>query len=168
MNEPTPAWHLEDGTWVRFYRDEGDIHAKTRAEIDATRSRRQYASFSFDDGKSWTPATRTNFPDSCARSNAGKLPDGQVYVINNILPMAPRPGGRAMLAISLSRDGLKFDRSAVIRFVSPPQRHKGIFKSMGYQYPHSVVVGDYLWVIYSVNKEDMEVARIRLEELYAL
>ncbi|MDE0263200.1 MAG: exo-alpha-sialidase [Bryobacterales bacterium] len=168
MNEPTPAWRLDDGTWVRLYRDEGDIRATNRAEVDATRSRRNYATFSFDNGKSWTPAIRTNFPDSCARSNAGKLPDGQVYVINNILPMAPRPGGRSMLAISLSRDGLKFDRSAVIRFVSPPQRYQGKFKSRGYQYPHSVVVGEHLWVIYSVNKEDMEVARIPLAELYAL
>ena len=73
-----------------------------------------------------------------------------------------------MLTISLSRDGLKFDRSAVIRFVSPPQRYLGKFKSKGYQYPHSVVVGEHLWVIYSVNKEDMEVARIPLAELYAL
>ena len=168
MNEPTPAWRLDDGAWVRFYCDEGDIHATNRAEVDATRSRRQYASFSFDDGKTWTPATRTNFPDSCACSNAGKLPDGQVYVINNIIPMAPRPGGLSMLAISLSRDCVRFDRSAVIRFVSPPQRHKGIFKSMGYQYPHSVVVGEHLRVIYSVNKEDIEVARIPLGETYAL
>ena len=168
MNEPTPAWRLDDGTWVRLYRDEGDIRAASRAEVDATRSRRNYATFSFDNGKTWTAATRTNFPDSCARSNAGKLPDGQVYVINNILPMAPRPGGRSMLAISLSRDGLKFDRSAVIRFVSRPQRYQGKFKSMGYQYPHSVVVGEHLWVIYSVNKEDIEVARIPLAELYEL
>ena len=168
MNEPTPAWRLDDGTWVRLYRDEGDIRAASRAEVDATRSRRNYATFSFDNGTTWTPATRTNFPDSCARSNAGKLPDGQVYVINNILPMAPRPGGRSMLAISLSRDGLKFDRSAVIRFVSRPQRYQGKFKSMGYQYPHSVVVGEHLWVIYSVNKEDIEVARIPLAELYEL
>ena len=73
-----------------------------------------------------------------------------------------------MLAISLSRDCVRFDRSAVIRFVSPPQRHKGIFKSMGYQYPHSVVVSEHLRVIYSVNKEDIEVARIPLGEIYAL
>ena len=73
-----------------------------------------------------------------------------------------------MLAISLSRDGLNFDRMAIIRFVAPPQRHKGKAKSIGYQYPHSVVVREHLWVIYSVNKEDMEVARIPLAELYSL
>lgn len=74
-----------------------------------------------------------------------------------------------MLAISLSRDGLNFDRMAVIQFVAPPQRYQGKAKrSNGFQYPHSIVVGEYLWVIYSVNKEDMEVARIPLSELYKL
>ena len=73
-----------------------------------------------------------------------------------------------MLAISLSRDGLNFDRMAVIKFIAPPRRHEGKFKGAGYQYPHSVVVGNFLWVIYSVNKEDMEVARIPLADLYSL
>ena len=111
--------------------------------------------------------TRT-YIQSCARSNAGRLPDGQYYVINNPLPMSPKKGGRSLLAISLSRDGLNFDRMAIIRFVSPPQRYEGKAKSIGYQYPHSVVAGEHLWVIYSVNKEDIEVARIPLSELSLL
>ncbi|MBC9866378.1 MAG: hypothetical protein F7O42_00590 [Opitutae bacterium] len=168
MNEPSPPWQLADGTWVRFYRDGGSIHTQSRAEVDASRPRRNYVSFSFDGGNKWTIPTRTNFPDSVARTNAGKLPDGQVYVINNILPMTPRQGGRSMLAISLSRDGLNFDRMAVIKFIPPPRRYEGKFKGAGYQYPHSVVVRDNLWVIYSVNKEDMEVVRIPLSELYSL
>ena len=53
-----------------------------------------------------------------------------------------------MLAISLSRDGLSFDRMAVIKFIAPQQRYDGNAKrANGYQYPHSVVVGEYLWVI---------------------
>jgi hypothetical protein len=112
--------------------------------------------------------TRTSFPDACARSNAGRLPDGQVYVINNVLPLSAKKGGRSLLAISLSRDGLNFDRMAVICFIAPPQRYAGRAKSGGYAYPHSVVAGDYLWMIYSVNKEDIEIARIPLSELEAL
>ncbi|MDP6040656.1 MAG: exo-alpha-sialidase [Candidatus Latescibacteria bacterium] len=169
MTEPTPPWRLDNGTWVRLYRDSGSIHAENRAEVEASKSRRNYAAFSFDDGQTWTAPTWTSFPDSCARSNAGKLPDGQVYVINNILTMSPSKGGRSMLAISLSRDGLHFDHMAVLRFAPPPQRYQGKAKrSNGFQYPHSVVVGEYLWVIYSVSKEDMEVARIPLSELYKL
>ena len=168
MTEPTQSWQLKSGVWVRLYRDVGSVHGTNRRQVEQSKSRRNYAAYSYDDGRTWTTPTRTNFPDSCARSNSGKLPDGQVYVINNVLPLSPKQGGRSMLAISLSRDGLKFDRSAVIRFVAPDKRYEGRAKSIGYQYPHSVVVGEYLWVIYSVNKEDVEVARIPLSELYDL
>ena len=74
-----------------------------------------------------------------------------------------------MLAISLSRDGVNFDRMAVIKFIAPAQRYEGKAKrGNGYQYPHSVVVEKYLWVIYSVNKEDVEVARIPIAELESI
>ena len=169
MTEPTQPWRLEDGTWVRLYRNQGTVHGTTRAETEASRPRRHYASFSFDNGENWTPPTRTNFPDTGARANSGQLPNGRYYVINNPLAMSARQGGRQMLAISLSEDGLNFDRMAVIKFAAPPQRYEGKSKGAGgYQYPHSVVVGNHLWVIYSVNKEDVEVTRIPLKELYSL
>ncbi|MFZ5831360.1 MAG: exo-alpha-sialidase [Planctomycetota bacterium] len=168
MAEPVPSYQLDDGTWVRLYRDSGARGARTLKEEEETKSRRNYASFSFDGGQTWTTPTRTSFPDACARSNAGKLPDGQVYVINNVLPLATKQGGRSLLAISLARDGLNFDRMAVIRFLPPPPRYEGRSKAVGYAYPHSVIVGEHLWVIYSVNKEDIEIARIPLSELEAL
>lgn len=80
--------------------------------------------------------------------------------------MSARQGGRQMLAISLSKDGLNFGRMAVIKFAAPPQRYEGKSKGAGgFQYPHSVVVGKHLWVIYSINKEDIELACIPLSEL---
>lgn len=169
LTEPVPSYRLDDGTCVRLYRDMGSKDAVTQKEKEDSKSRRNYASFSLDDGITWTVPTRTGIPDACARSNAGKLPDGQVYVINNIIPMNPGGlGGRSMLAISLSRNGLDFDRVAIIRFISPPLRYKGLEKTIGYQYPHSAVVDNDLWVLYSVNKEDIEVTRIPLNELYEL
>ncbi len=168
--EPTPAWKLKDGTWVKLFRDAGFEHLPnlTREQYEESKSRRNYATFSFDDGITWTTPTRTSFPDACARSNAGKLPDGQVYVINNVLPLSTKKGGRSLLAISLSRDGLNFDRVAVIRFIPPVKRFKGRAKSIGFQYPHSVIVVDNLWVMHSINKEDIEVTRIPLNELYKI
>jgi hypothetical protein len=168
LGEPVPAWQLDNGTWVKLYRAGGSRSARSAQETEDTKPRRKYASFSFDDGKTWTVPTRTNFTDAGARTNSGKLPDGQVYVINNLLPISPKKGGRVMLAISLSRDGLTFDRATMIRFVPSPRRYEGRSKSMGYMYPESVVVGEYLLVIYSINKEDVELARIPIEELYKL
>ncbi len=171
--EQVPSYRAADGRWVRLYRDAGLIGVPIpekgpKVELEKSKSRRNYASYSFDNCKTWTVPTRTSFPDACARSNAGRLPDGQVYVINNVLPLSTKFGGRSLLGISLSRDGLNFDRVAVIRFVPPPMRFKGRAKSVGFQYPHSVVVGDNLWVMYSVNKEDIEVTRIPLEALYKI
>jgi len=168
LTEPVPSWEINDGIWVKLFRDGGSKTAKTFREIEETKSRRNYASFSFDNGKTWTVPTRTNFPDACARSNAGRLPDGQFYVINNVLPLSPKKGGRALLAISLSYDGLTFDRVRAIRFLPPPQRYKGRAKSVGFQYPHSVVVENNLWIMYSVNKEDIQVTRIPLSDLEKL
>ena len=166
MTEPTQPWQLDNGTWARLYRNQGTIHGKTRAEIEESRPRRHYAAFSFDEGETWTKPTKTNFPDTGARANSGRLPNGLFYVINNPLPMSARQGGRQMLAISLSKDGLNFGRMAVIKFAAPPQRYEGKSKGAGgFQYPHSVVVGKHLWVIYSINKEDIELACIPLSEL---
>lgn len=169
MIEPVPSYMLSNGTLVRLYRDMGSKSAQNREEEEETKSRRLYAAFSFDKGKTWTVPTRTSFPDATSRTNAGKLPDGQVYAINNIIPLnSVGSGGRSMLAISLSGDGLNFDRVAVIRYAPPPRRYEGRAKAIGFQYPHSVVVGDNLWVMYSVNKEDIQLTRIPLEELYKL
>ena len=168
MTEPSPPWQLDDGTWVRLFRDAGSAIATSRADVEATKSRRNYVTFSADHGAHWSVPIRTDFPDACARSNSGRLPSGIFYVINNVLPMSPKHGGRSMLAISLSDDGLIFDRCAVIRFIAPRLRQKGKAKGNGYAYPHSVVMGKKLWLIYSVNKEDIEICQLSIEELKSL
>ena len=79
--------------------------------------------------------------------------------------------GSAIVVISQDLDELLAitDRMAVIKFIAPTQRYEGKAKrANGYQYPHSVVVGKYLWVISSVNKEDIEVARIPIAELESI
>jgi hypothetical protein len=141
--EPTQAWPLADGTWVRLYRDLGE-----------PRSGCNYVQFSEDDGESWTVPVQTNFPDACSRSAAGRLPDGTAYVINN-----PGPH-RDPLVLSLSADGLVFERHAVIAAHAPARRYEGRWKDLGFAYPRATVAGDALFVIYSVCKEDMQVARV--------
>ena len=51
---------------------------------------------------------------------------------------------------------------------SPPRCYEGKAKSIGYQYPHSIVVGASLWVIHAINKEDIELSRIHLTEFDVL
>lgn len=148
--EPTPAWQLKNGTWVKIYRDLG----KPVSHFN-------YASFSFDDGKKWTVGTKTDMIDGCARANAGTLPDGQIYIVSNIDPN----GARDPLAISLSKDGLSFDRVSLIRRGAPIMHYEGRWKTKGFQYPHSLVLGDELLVLYSVGKEDIQITRIPISEI---
>lgn len=102
--------------------------------------------------------------DGCARANEGVLPDDQVYIISNI----DQDGKRDPLAISLSKDGLNFNKVALIRSEVPKIKYDGRWKAKGFQYPHSLVLGDNLWVIYSVGKEDVQVTRMPTDEIIIL
>ncbi len=145
--EPTQAWHLPDGSMARLWRD------LTRG------SGVQYAQVRPAGATDWAPPVRTDFPDAYSRAAAGNLPDGTAYVISN-------PGnGRDPIVISLAADGLTFDRHAVLASGAPPRRFEGVAKGPGFQYPHATVVDETLFVIYSVNKEDVEVAVVPIEAL---
>ncbi|MBG86046.1 MAG: hypothetical protein CMO80_03990 [Verrucomicrobiales bacterium] len=121
-----------------------------------------YASMSRDNGATWSVPEQTNFPDSMARINTGRLPDGQTYLINN-----PGPGkmNRGKLTIALSIDGQLFDRAWVIRSEPTTQRFTGKGKRDGWQYPTAVVWRNSLCVAYSVNKEDIALTHIPLKSL---
>jgi len=120
-----------------------------------------YAATSHDQGHSWSTPVQTNFPDSTARFALGKFPDGTIYLINN---PGPKSFVRQLLAISTSRDGQEFDRSWIIRNEPTTMRFPGKNKLDGWQYPHAIVWKSYLYVIYSINKEDVGVTRIPLNQ----
>jgi len=149
MCEPTQGWKLIDGTYVRLYRDLG-----------MPQSAKNYAQFSLDGGITWTQPVQAEFPDACSRTAAGTLPDRTYYIINN-----PKKLCRDPLVISLSSDGLNFDRHAVIVSGAAPKRYEGRWKGHGFEYPRAAVHGDTFFVIYSICKEDVEIAAIPLGEL---
>ncbi len=64
-----------------------------------------------------------------------------------------------------SKDGLNFDRVALIKIWPPKMAYKGRWKSNGFKYPHSLVLGDDILVIYSVGKEDVQITRIPINEI---
>ena len=102
-------------------------------------------------------------PDARAKQSAGNLPDGTAFLVN--APNADRV--RIPLAVTLARDGRHFDRSFLLRGADslPPLRHEGRYKRAGYHYPKSVVWNGFLYVAYSVNKEDIAVTRVPLAAL---
>ena len=157
LSEPT-VYRKPDGNLVRLARDEYLSH-------------RIYASISYDEGKNWEIAQPTNIPDSPSRSVSGNLPNGLIYLIGN---QVSEPFDKAKtvvhyrrdpLVISTSRDGITFDWAASIRTGKPETRYPGLHKGPGFQYPSAVVVDDKLWVVYSINKEDMSISSIPLSKL---
>jgi hypothetical protein len=147
---PEPTWfRCRDGALVMLFR-----------------ANRQhpwlYASTSSDQGGTWSAPVATNLPSATARAAAGNLPDGRSFVI-----WTPSQNfDRIPLVIALSKDGTTFDRAWVLRRESTKIRFEGRVKiNVGYQYPAAVVWKDALWVTYSINKEDIAVSRIPLENL---
>ncbi len=89
-------------------------------------------SFSTDDGRSWTPAVVTNFPDASSKCFSVKASNGDYAMVSNA-----RPEARYPLCLSLSKDGLVYQRMAVIDI---PEK---INKSHWYArkgYPHSLSI----------------------------
>ena len=157
LRHPEPTWfQRRDGTVVMLFRSKSN-------------NPWLYASTSKDDGRSWTLPTQTNFADATARSFAGNLPDGSAFIVNNP-NQSPGSvygsiGRRIPLIISLSQDGITFDRAFVVRGEDTTMRFPGENKLPGWQYPGATVWGNHLYIVYSINKEDMGLTRIRISDL---
>ncbi|MGQ2991394.1 MAG: sialidase family protein [Brevundimonas sp.] len=147
--EPS-LFRRDDGCLVMVFRDE---------EL----SFRQIATESCDRGETWSAPVLTDMPDSRAKQSAGNLPDGTAYLVN-----APNADRRRMpLAVTLSDDGRRFDRSFLLRGQGDlqPLRFEGQYKRPGYHYPKSVVWNGHLYIGYATNKEDVQVTRVPLASL---
>ena len=143
-----------------FYQTgDGALHMLLRNVSRASRHR-LWLSESRDDGASWSAPVETEFSDTNAKFHFGRLPDGRFYYVGN-----PVGSGRTPLALSLSSDGVRFDRHFILGDESYAQRRPGTYKGGEYGYPHTLVHDGRLCVIVSRQKEAVQVLRVALEEL---
>ena len=140
-----------------------------------------YASRREAPGGAWSVPAPTNITDDVANLNGGNLPaslGGGAYLVSNALITIIRDP----LFLSRAPDGLRFTETAAIGscedaavFASAEQpwgcmyRVPGGAKEGGLQYPQAAVVTDArapgFYVIVSLNKEDIWIARTPLEAL---
>lgn len=141
-----PSWYaLDDGTLRVFLRDDGG-------------SRRLFLSESADGGARFSPPRPTDFPDAQAKFFALRLPGGPAALVCN---PSSSGQGRKLLALALSCDGRAFERAVKLRHdPAMTARSPGMHKAAGFQYPNACIANGALWVIYSVNKEDVEALRV--------
>ena len=132
-----PYWYtLPDGkTIVGLIRDNG-------------RSRYLLRTFSRDNGQTWSPIHRTNFPDATSKFFVHRTSRGYYVMVSNSNPRRRDP-----LTLAISQNGLVY--------------HKLIWLVGGrhVDYPHIIERGGSLLIAFSGAKQTMEVIKVSLDEL---
>lgn len=116
---------------------------------------------SSDNGTHWSSPRETAFMDDVAKFHCGRLPDGRFYQVGNSVPN----GKRNPLVLSLSKDGIRFDRHFILMDQEQIMKHPGLYKGGVYAYPHTLVHDGYLYTIVSIYKESVLVLRTALKDL---
>ena len=156
------SYRTKDGGLVLFARNWGTMG-------NPVHNNRMYVTF--DDGsRNWEPLYPTDIPDSPSRADAIVLDDGTVLLIGNQnVSRFDQPVylDRDPITISISDDGYTFDRVFALRTGSRSHyRFSGIGgRNHGFAYSNSIVHDGWLYTLYSVSKEDMEISRVRLSEI---
>lgn len=135
------------------------------------RSNRIYAFFA--DGKGgWSRGYPTDIPDSGSRAQAFRLPDGRVLLVGNQIAYKFDTGlrmSRDPLTLAVSPDGEFFTKVYALRWggSNPPKYRfsKITGRSLGYGYPSMIVQGGMIYVLYSINKEDMAITSVPLDSI---
>jgi hypothetical protein len=119
-----------------------------------------WESQSTDNGATWSAPRETSFSNTDAKFHFGRLPDGRFYCVNNPLGV-----GRIPLVLSLSRDGIHFDRHYLLGDQHYTRRFDGGSKGGDYSYPHSLVYDGRLYVIVARQKEAEDMLSVALSDL---
>ncbi|MCO5238434.1 MAG: exo-alpha-sialidase [Chitinophagaceae bacterium] len=129
-------WVLPDNNLMALFRDNN-------------KSGYLYRAFSIDNGRNWSKPVRTNFPDARSKFSGLRLRDGRYVLVSN-----PNPEKRDPLAISVSDDGLVFNKM----FYLVGGRH--------IDYPHIIEHNGYLLIAFAGNaKQSVEVLKVKLSDL---
>lgn len=123
-----------------------------------------WASLSKDEGKTWTaPVKVPTLIMAEAKISGQRTPDGRYALIYN-----PRADNRHRwpLAIVSGDDGIHFDNLLTVQGDIPLRRYNGLDKAFGAQYNRAIAEGNGkppgqgFWVTYSMNKDDIWMARV--------
>ena len=169
QDNPATFWDVaEQQRWPialcegSFYQsDDGVLHMLLRSTSSKFRHR-LWVTESLDDGSTWTAPLETAFSDTDTKFHFGRLPDGRFYYVGS-----PIGSGRTPLVLSLSIDGVRFDKHFILGDDCYTLRRAGAHKSGEYGYPHTLIHDQSFYVIVSRQKEAIQVLRLALSELDA-
>lgn len=136
--------------------DDGVIRVPLRS-TGAQFRHRLWLTESRDNGRTYSAPVETEFSDTNAKFQFGRLPDGRFFYVGN-----PVGGGRMPLVLSLSRNGAGFDRHLILGETPYAMAQPGRAKGGEYGYPNVLIHDGWLLVIVSRQKEAVEVLRLKL------
>ncbi len=123
----------------------------------------QWGALSPDRGETWTKITNnTTLLTTGAKTWGQQTDDGRFAIVHN---QSPTFSNRFPMTVMSSDDGHTFDDLLILQAEVPPKRYQGLHKTPGSQYFRGIVEGngnppgDHLWVVYSMNKEDIWISR---------
>ena len=126
----------------------------------------QYAALSPDRGKTWTKISQNpTLLTSGAKTWGQRTDDGRYAIVHN---HSATRRNRFPMSVLVSEDGHIFDRLFCLSGEVPPKRFQGCHKNPGLQYFRGIIPGngnppgDQMWIVHSMNKEDLWVARVRV------
>ncbi len=126
----------------------------------------QYAALSDDNGTTWTKISENpTLLTSGAKTWGQRTDDGRYAIVHN---QSATMRNRFPMAVLVSDDGHRFDHLYSLSGEVPPKRFQGAHKNPGLQYFRGIVpgngnpTGDQMWIVHSMNKEDLWIARIEV------
>jgi hypothetical protein len=135
-------WSIDNKTLSAVFRDNAG-------------SGRLFRAFSMDQGRSWSPPIKTNYPNATSKVFSMQLSNGLRVLVGNANPKV----GRRQLLLSVSKDGLVFTRMFLLDIPSE--------KPSTLQYPHVMEKDGKLYIAYSRNKALIEMFILALADLSA-
>jgi hypothetical protein len=124
---------------------------------------RLWVTESRDNGVHWSFPRGTSFTDNDSKFHFGQWPDGRWYYVG--IPDPVHHYARTPLVLALSRDGRSFDQCWLVADEPYTLKAEGLWKGGQYGYPHTMIDGEYLYVIISRQKESIEIIRCKLSQV---
>jgi hypothetical protein len=130
-------------------------------------SKMGWTTLSSDEGRTWSqPVVPRSLITGKAKVWAQRTRDGRYALVYN-----PSQRNRFPLAILTSDDGINFADCRIVQGELPIQRYAGLHRSIGPQYVRGIshwaddgsrAPEQAMWLVYSMNKEDIWVSRVPL------
>jgi hypothetical protein len=152
---------VDNPMWV-FGKGMSFFHRRDGALVGV--SKMGFVTVSKDQGQTWfQPVVPSTLVIGSAKCWPQRTSDGRYALVYN-----PSRKHRYPLAVTVGDDGVSFANLCAVHGEVPIRRYDGAAKSLGPQYVRGISEwssdgsrkDDALWVVYSVNKEDIWVARI--------